>query len=42
LSVRAIAKLMGVSVMAVSRYINTSEIQCTKSVRITNGEAPAL
>ncbi|UVK92698.1 replication protein [Pseudomonas atacamensis] len=42
LSVRAIAKLMGVSVMAVSRYIKTSEIQCTKSVRITNGEAPAL
>ena len=42
LSIRAIAKLMGVSVMAVSRYINTSEIQCTKSVRITNGEAPAL
>jgi len=26
LSVRTIARLMGVSVMAVSRYINTSEI----------------
>jgi len=42
LSIRVIAKLMGVSVMAVSRYINTSETPCTKSVRITNGEAPVL
>lgn len=41
LSVRAIAKQMAVSVMAVSRYINAPAIQCTKSVRITNGEAPA-
>lgn len=40
LSVRAIAKQMAVSVMAVSRYINAPAIQCTKSVRITNGEAP--
>lgn len=41
LSVRAIAKQMAASVMAVSRYINAPAIQCTKSVRITNGEAPA-
>lgn len=41
LSVRAIAKQMAVSVMAVSRYINAPASQCTKSVRITNGEAPA-
>lgn len=40
LSVRAIAKQMAVSVMAVSRYINAPASQCTKSVRITNGEAP--
>ncbi|MBD8483938.1 replication protein [Pseudomonas coleopterorum] len=39
LSVRAIAKRMGVSVTAVSRYINTQPKGCTKSVRITNGEA---
>ena len=39
LSVRAIAKQMDVSVMAVSRYINAPVTQCTKSVRITNGEA---
>ncbi len=41
LSVRATAKQMAVSVMAVSRYINAPAIQCTKSVCITNGEAPA-
>jgi len=41
LSVRAIAKQMAVSVMAVSRYINAPASQCTKSVRITNGAAPA-
>lgn len=39
---RAIAKQMAVSVMAVSRYINAPAIQCTKSVRITNGEAPRI
>ncbi|WP_193054622.1 helix-turn-helix domain-containing protein, partial [Halomonas citrativorans] len=40
LSVRAIAKQMGVSAMTVSRYLKAPQIECNKSVRITNGEAP--
>ncbi|MGP9772107.1 MULTISPECIES: helix-turn-helix domain-containing protein [unclassified Halomonas] len=42
LSVRAIAKQMGVSAMTVSRYLKAPQIECNKSVRITNGEAPVL
>ncbi|EMF7039416.1 helix-turn-helix domain-containing protein [Salmonella enterica] len=42
LSVRAIAKQMGVSAMTVSRYLKAPQIECNNSVRITNGEAPVL
>ena len=42
MSVRAIAKLMGVSVGAVSGYLKAQPGQCSESVRITNGEAPVL
>ncbi|MGP8288447.1 MULTISPECIES: hypothetical protein [unclassified Halomonas] len=42
MSVRAIAKQMGVSAMTVSRYLKAPQIECNNSVRITNGEAPVL
>ena len=42
LSVRAIAKQMGVSVGAVSGYLKAPAVECSESVRITNGEASAL
>lgn len=42
LSVRAIAKRMAVSVGAVSGYLKAPDVECSESVRITNGEAPAL
>lgn len=37
MSVRAIAKKMGVSVGAVSGYIKAQPLECSESVRITNG-----
>ena len=42
LSVRAIAEQMGISKTAAGRYIQAKKPECPKSVRITNGEAPAL
>lgn len=39
LSVRAIAKQMGVSVGAISGYLKAPAAECSESVRITNGEA---
>lgn len=39
LSVRAIAAQMGISKTAAGRYIQSENIKCPKSVRITNGEA---
>ncbi|MFI8377069.1 replication protein, partial [Pseudomonas helleri] len=42
LSVRAIAQRMGVSVGAVSGYLKAQSEKCSKSVRITNGEASVL
>lgn len=39
LSVRAIAEALGASVGAVSGYLKTDPVECSKSLRITNGVA---
>ena len=39
LSVRAIAEALGVSVGSVSGYLKTDPVECSKSLRITNGVA---
>ena len=40
MSVRAIARQMGISVGAVSGYLKVKLVKCSESVRTTNGEAP--